>query len=447
MESGNLIPSPQNLTNIENTNLNDETNRQKGDGCCIWLCRSIKIFFNTTKHLFLESTYSPNKIVRAIKIIITLTLSLLLLPFTLAFIISKIVQDCLLFPLQDRFIGKEKITDSVKEHLKTTIANLQMKINEQHEKIENLEPDLLSIAGNNIFDEPLVAASSIDDTQAAKDFERLTLQRLEKNLKEAEDTLRIMSETDRVSYTFNGKNISAYLIEATEPEPEGVCIFFQPNATPASVHMGLTYDPDTFGNYHCLFPDYPGYGNSDGSIYSEKDFVATAEAAYRMAKVRYPNLKVVVMGSSIGTGAASYLAGQYHFDVKRVILHAPYTSITNITGYHATRCIAGLFGCYDFNSQAHICDYIEKEDTAELLIIHSQGDKVVPHQHGLDIYRACEKVRSDNTRDQRITLMSLHPNYGHRQMPSRLKKMLLTDNFDEFIPEDFQSAPIQCNIS
>ena len=61
-------------------------------------------------------------------------------------------------------------------------------------------------------------------------------------------------------------------------------------------------------NYDILILDYRGYGKSEGSIRSQKQFFEDVQSVYNEMKKRYEESKIVVLGYSIGTGAATFLA-------------------------------------------------------------------------------------------------------------------------------------------
>lgn len=120
--------------------------------------------------------------------------------------------------------------------------------------------------------------------------------------------------------------------------------------------------------------DYPGYGLSEGKP-SEKTMFQTALAAYDYA-VNLDTIdknNVVIMGYSIGTGPATYLASQR--DVKGLILLAPYDCALSL--YNNTLDIfhgpVRLLARYKFDSKTYAQNVLISP-----LIIASQNDEVIP---------------------------------------------------------------------
>ena len=93
----------------------------------------------------------------------------------------------------------------------------------------------------------------------------------------------------------------------------GRCIdFYMKNA---SVYADLGYD--------VFLIDYRGYGKSEGKMESEDQFKGDLDIIYSYMTDRYEEKNLVLVGFSMGTFAASYLAA--HNDPKLLILEAaPY---------------------------------------------------------------------------------------------------------------------------
>ena len=58
--------------------------------------------------------------------------------------------------------------------------------------------------------------------------------------------------------------------------------------------------------------DYRGYGKSEGAIHGQTQFHEDIQIAYDEIKKRYKESNIVVLGYSVGTGPAAYLASTNH---------------------------------------------------------------------------------------------------------------------------------------
>lgn len=131
-----------------------------------------------------------------------------------------------------------------------------------------------------------------------------------------------------------------------------------------------------FDDYTVLMIDYPGYGRSDGRP-GDKAILRMAEAAYEYgASLRnVDKSRIAVMGYSLGTGPATYVASRY--PVCGLILIAPYDRLLNVYNqfvdiFHGP---LALLARSNFNS----IDYA-REVAVSPLVIASTGDEIIPYE-------------------------------------------------------------------
>lgn len=130
-------------------------------------------------------------------------------------------------------------------------------------------------------------------------------------------------ELDIPSYDNNKLN---GLLFKTE-KPKGLIFYLHGNAGALDSWGGIAENYTKLG-YDIFILDYRGFGKSEGKIESEQQMNNDVSAAYRYLLKRYPENKTVVIGYSIGTGPAAYLASQDHPDA--LILQAPYYSLSEL---------------------------------------------------------------------------------------------------------------------
>ena len=83
------------------------------------------------------------------------------------------------------------------------------------------------------------------------------------------------------------------------------------------------------GNKFDIFmPDYRGFGKSGGSIRSQKSFYADVQKVYDYLKTKYEEDRIAIVGYSLGSGLASYLAANN--SPGRLFLVAPYISFIDL---------------------------------------------------------------------------------------------------------------------
>lgn len=150
--------------------------------------------------------------------------------------------------------------------------------------------------------------------------------------------------------------------------------------------------------YDVFLLDYRGYGKSEGRISSQQQLLADADTAYRQLLQDYPEERVVVLGYSLGTGLAAWLAA--HHQPKMLILQAPYLSMRATAQQHYP-WVPGLVVRYPLAT-----DQVLPHVKAPIVIFHGDQDEVISYQNTLQL-----KVLL-KPHDQFITL----PGVGHNGM-------------------------------
>ncbi|MBO9201282.1 MULTISPECIES: alpha/beta hydrolase [Niastella] len=130
-------------------------------------------------------------------------------------------------------------------------------------------------------------------------------------------------------------------------------------------------------NYDVFLLDYRGYGKSEGVIYSQKQFFDDVQTAYDSLKNRYAEDRIVVLGYSIGTGAATKLASANN--PKLLILQAPYYSLTDMMR-HTYPIIPTFILKYKFETSKYL-----KACKMPVVIFHGDVDEVIYYGSSLKL--------------------------------------------------------------
>jgi len=115
---------------------------------------------------------------------------------------------------------------------------------------------------------------------------------------------------------------------------------------------------------------YRGYGASDGEP-SEQRLFADALALYDEAVRRHPRARVAVIGRSLGSGVAAYLAA--HRPVERLVLLTPFDSLVNVAGSHYPWLPVNLLMTERYESIRWLRGYRQP-----VLVIRAGRDQIVP---------------------------------------------------------------------
>lgn len=119
-------------------------------------------------------------------------------------------------------------------------------------------------------------------------------------------------------------NISLEALLFPSPHPKGVILYLHGSNGAIDV-WGKIAPVYTTLAYDFFLLDYRGYGKSEGKVTDEPALCRDVQWAYDKLKAQYGEERIIVIGQSIGTGPAAFLAANNH--PKRLILQAPYYSI------------------------------------------------------------------------------------------------------------------------
>ena len=169
--------------------------------------------------------------------------------------------------------------------------------------------------------------------------------------------------------TTDGHQLNAVLFKADSSK--GLIIYLHGNAGSidswgevAKTYTDLHYDV-------CLY-DYRGYGKSEGKITSEKQLYLDAQAVYHQMKKQYKEDSIIVLGYSIGTGMATYLAANNQ--PQMLILQAPYYSMIDLAKKKFPIAPSFLLK-YKLQNNLRI-----KECKMPVLIFHGTEDEVIYYE-------------------------------------------------------------------
>lgn len=129
--------------------------------------------------------------------------------------------------------------------------------------------------------------------------------------------------------------------------------------------------------YDVYLVEYPGYADRPGNPSQSSVFRAAAEA-FELLETNQP---VYILGESLGTGVASYLAGTYTNKVAGLMLLSPYNRLTGVAQYRMPFLPAWLLLVDRFPSE----DYLRNYHGPVGIMVDGQ-DHVVPEKFGMRLY-------------------------------------------------------------
>lgn len=183
--------------------------------------------------------------------------------------------------------------------------------------------------------------------------------------------------------TKSDKNIEEVIIEtADKSKLHGWLSKLNNTKSPLVIYFGgnaeeVSYlvKDQKFKGYSILTMNYRGFGLSEGKP-SEKSFFSDALEIYDYALKR-PDIdknNIVIMGRSLGTGVATYLASERN--CKAVILTSPYDSINSVAQEQMPFLPIELISKNKFNSMA-----LAPKIKYPLLALLAKKDTTIPNWH------------------------------------------------------------------
>lgn len=136
--------------------------------------------------------------------------------------------------------------------------------------------------------------------------------------------------------------------------------------------------------YDVMYLDYRGYGKSSGHIESEEQLVNDAQIVYDYLKNRYTENRIILSGTSIGTGIATEIASSNH--PQKLILNSPYYSLKSLIK-EKVPIIPDFIIKYSFKTYKQL-----EKLKCPVIIFHGGEDELIPLVHSTDLKKKYQKV-------------------------------------------------------
>lgn len=164
--------------------------------------------------------------------------------------------------------------------------------------------------------------------------------------------------------------------------------------------------------YDVFMLDYRGFGKSEGEIENERQFYEDAQLGYDFLKKNHDEKKIIIVGFSMGSGAASYLSSVNQ--PRILILKAPYFSLTRKLNQGLPFVPEFLFK-YQFSVYENV-----SKTKCPIFIFHGDKDVVLRYKDALELKNYLKKE------DEFIALKN-QPHFGineNLEFRSKMKEIL-----------------------
>jgi hypothetical protein len=176
-------------------------------------------------------------------------------------------------------------------------------------------------------------------------------------------------------------NSAGQFIGLTRPSPrqpaEGTVMITYGNGSTAVGCEHYANDIQNVAAFDVYILEYPGYEDRPGSPSQESLFNAAGEALGMLST----NRPIYLVGESLGSGVASYLAGTYSNKIAGVVLISPFNRLTDVAQNHYPELPVQQLLLDRFPSEEFLRHYHGKVG-----ITVDGKDTVVPEKFGLRLY-------------------------------------------------------------
>ena len=193
--------------------------------------------------------------------------------------------------------------------------------------------------------------------------------------KSQESLLRKFSHFE-VNINHNGFNLHGWLINREISAEHPLIIYYGGNAEEISHNL---FNLENYEKESLLFMNYRGYGRSTGSP-SQSSLFSDALFIFDHISDIYsiPSTNIILMGRSLGSAVATYVAKQRH--VRAVILITPFDSLVNIAKEHYPFFPVKLLLRHPFDSVQ-----IAPEITSPMIAIIAEQDRIIPNEQSVNL--------------------------------------------------------------
>jgi alpha-beta hydrolase superfamily lysophospholipase len=189
--------------------------------------------------------------------------------------------------------------------------------------------------------------------------------------------------------------------------PKGLVFFLHGNAGSNST-WGLLADFYLENQYDFFVPDYRGYGKSDGKITSEKQLLGDVQIAFDTLKKEYEGKKIVIIGFSIGSGPAAYLASKN--DPSLLALQAPYYNFPDLAKKYF-QLLPKFLVRYKFRTDQYI-----QQVKCPVVIFHGDRDEII-------YTGSSEKLKQHFKPGDKLFILKAQPHNGINENPDYQKNV------------------------
>ncbi len=208
--------------------------------------------------------------------------------------------------------------------------------------------------------------------------------------------------------SFDGTQLHGLLFKT--PHPKGLVFYLHGNAgtvddwgTNASIYTDLGYD--------IFFLDYRGFGKSEGKVDNQDQVFKDISIAFDSVISQYKSKEIIMIGYSIGTGLATYLASTKKID--KLVLQAAYYNFLEFSTDRAPY-FPDFLKKFEFETNKYIVQV-----KAPIYLFHGNQDRLIPVSNSQRLKRIIKPTDSLYILDGEDHV-GINDNYDFQQQLKRI---------------------------
>jgi uncharacterized protein len=180
-------------------------------------------------------------------------------------------------------------------------------------------------------------------------------------------------------------SLRGWLVRPAATAPTPLLIYFPGNADDVSEYIG---QQQRLGEHALLLMNYRGYGHSSGKP-SERALLEDSLRIFDAMSARddIDGRRIAVLGRSLGSGVAVYLAAQR--PVSKVILTTPYDSIAAVAQARYPHIPIRSLLRHQFDSLSRV-----SKARQPALFLVADSDDVIPTRHATTLYDSWQPAKT-----------------------------------------------------
>ena len=181
----------------------------------------------------------------------------------------------------------------------------------------------------------------------------------------------------------DGQAVMVWRMKANQERAQHVALLFHGNAERLKSFLRIQRWLSSIG-ITSYSMEYRGFGGWGSGWPSERGIYSDAEAAFHLLvrEEQVPAQDVLILGSSIGTGTAAYIAQKFSAGI--LVLLSPYTSLTDVVAEMPFYGYLSPFLWYRFPT----IEYIRALDQTCVVTAHGRKDTTIPFHHSQELKAA-----------------------------------------------------------